>query len=292
MIGITGNKFFGPRIVDNLKTKIGAEYFSPSLHDLRFKKKIEKLKIIHFIGSPTASLHGVLTLIRLRMWKKKIVVHWIGGDAWQVTNKKTLRLYTNLCKDKIDLHLADDERLASLLTKVGIDAAVQPLPVANLYELEPLPTEKKFLVYLPDETPYWWNRFNGEIIKKIVIEFPSINFIIIKNSGKFFNEHNVKCYKWVDDLHTIYKDVIGMIRIPIQDGLPGTMVELLSMGRHFIYSEKFPHCYKADTFEELKNAINEIVTNTKLNKRGSEYVNEKYNQDHITENLINFYENL
>ena len=292
MIGIIGNKFFGPRIVENLQKKIKAVYLYPSLHDLRFKRKIENLEIIHFIGSPTASLHGVLTLSRLRLWKKKIIVHWIGGDAWQVTNKKRFRLYTKLCKNKIDLHLADDERLSSMLTKVGINAIVQPLPVANHYKLEPLPTEKNFLVYLPDETQYWWERFNGKIIKKIVREFPEINFIIIKNSGKFFNERNVKCFKWVDDIHTIYKNVIGMIRIPTHDGLPGTMIELLSMGRYCIYSEKLPYCYKANTFEELKNVINEILKKPMLNVEGSKYVNEKYNLDKIIKNLIEFYRNL
>jgi hypothetical protein len=292
MIGIIGNKFFGTRIVENLEKKIKVVYLYPSLHDLKFKKKIEKVEIIHFIGSPIASLHGVLTLIRFRMWGKKIIVHWIGGDAWQVSSKKKFKVYTKLCKKKIDLHLVDDERLGIMLKKVGINSTVQPLPVANHYELEPLPNEKKILVYLPDDTKYWWNRFNGDIIKQIVNEFPKINFIIIKNSGKFFNESNVKCYKWIDDLESIYKNVIGMIRIPTHDGLPGTMVELLSMGRYFIYSEKLPYCYKAKTFEELKNVINEIIIDPKLNVEGAKYVNEKYNLNHIIENLINFYENI
>jgi hypothetical protein len=292
MIGIIGNKFFGSRIVENLEKKIKVVYLYPSLHDLKFKKKIEMVDTIHFIGSPTSSLHGVLTLIRFRMWGKKVIVHWIGGDAWQVSSKKKFEMYTKLCKKKIDLHLVDDVRLGTMLKKIGIDSTVQPLPVTNHYKLEPLPNEKKFLVYLPDETEYWWNRFNGNIIKQIVKEFPKVNFIIIKNSGKFFDESNVKCYKWVDDLESIYKNVIGMIRIPTHDGLPGTMIELLSMGRYVIYSEQLPHCYKAETFEELKNVIDEIIVDPKLNVEGAKYVNEKYNLNHITKNLINFYKNI
>ena len=205
MIGIIGNKFFGPRIVENLGKKIEAVYLYPSLHDINFKNKIKNVKIIHFIGSPTVSLHGVLTLMRFRKWNKKIIVHWIGGDAWQATNKNRFKWYTSLCKNKIDLHLADDNRLALMINKLNINAKVQALPVARHYNLEPLPKEKNILVYLPDETEYFWNRFNGDIIKKIVKDFPEVNFTIIKNSGRYFDEDNVKCYEWVNNIEEYYR---------------------------------------------------------------------------------------
>lgn len=66
-----GNEFFGKRIVEALNGKIDSVFLYTSLHDLRFRKKIEKIDIIHFIGSPTVSLHGVLTLLRLKSWEKK-----------------------------------------------------------------------------------------------------------------------------------------------------------------------------------------------------------------------------
>lgn len=292
MIGIIGNEFFGKRIVENLNKKTDSVFLYPSLHDLNFKKKINKVKIIHFIGSPTISLHGVLTLSRFRRWGKKIIVHWIGGDAWQATNNNRFKFYTLLCKNKIDLHLADDSRLSLMIKKLNLNAKVQALPVAIHYNVEPLTSEKNFLVYLPDGSDYWWNRYNGNLLKKIVNEFPEINFIMLKNSGKYFDEPNVKCYKWIDDLKKFYKNSLALIRLPTHDGLPGTMIEMLSMGRHFVYSEDFPYCKKANSFEELKNVLRDLIANPSLNIDGSNYVRDEYNVDKITNSLMNFYENV
>ena len=292
MIGIIGNDFFGPRIVDALNKKTNARFIYPSLHDLRFKEKINNIDIIHFIGSPTVSTHGVLTLLRFRSWNKKIIAHWIGGDAWLVSNKKRFKWYTSLCKNKIDIHLADDYRLIQMISKIGIKAIEQPLPVATHYNIEPLPKEKHILVYGPDETEYFWKRFNGDIIKKIVKEFPNVNFTIVRNSGKYFSEPNVKCFKWVTNMEELYKKSIAVIRIPTHDGLPGTMVETLSMGRQFIYSDPFPFCKTAKTFEDLKKLIQENLDNSTLNIEGANYVNDKYDIGKITDSLIEIYNKL
>ena len=133
---------------------------------------------------------------------------------------------------------------------------------------------------------------NDELIKKIVNEFKDIHFIIIRNSGKYFNESNVECYEWVDDMEEMYKKTIAVIRISTHDGQPGTIIETLSMGRHFIFSQEFPFCKNATNFEELKNAINNIFEKPTLNIEGSEYVNEKYSIEKISSGLEKIYKNI
>lgn len=292
LIGIMGNEFFGKRMINAFDNKIEAKFFYPSLHDLGFKRKIKDVEIIHYIGSPTVSLHGVLTLLRLKAWKKKIIVHWIGADSWLALNSFTSRAYTKILKNKVNLHIAIEEELAKRLESIGIDHIIHPLPVATHYKLEPIPKEIKVLIYLPDETEYYWKRFNGEIIKKIVKEFPQIKFVIIRNSGKYFSEENVECHKWINDMESLYKKVIAVVRISEHDGFPGIIVEALSMGRHFIYSQKFPFCKTATNFEELKIDLDEIIQNPRLNNEGSEYVNKNYSLNRITDGLIKIYNEL
>ena len=65
MIGIMGNDFFGKRMADAINKTMPAVFLYSSLMDATFKKKIKDVKIIHYVGSPTVSFHGVLNLIRL-----------------------------------------------------------------------------------------------------------------------------------------------------------------------------------------------------------------------------------
>ena len=81
-----GNDFFGKRMVNSLSKKIPVVFFYTSLKDIRFQKKIKDVKIVHYIGSPTVSLHGVFTIIRLKISGKKIIMHWIGADSWMAQN--------------------------------------------------------------------------------------------------------------------------------------------------------------------------------------------------------------
>ena len=93
-------------------------------------------------------------------------------------------------------------------------------------------------------------------------------------------------------MEEMYKKVISVIRISTHDGQPGTIVETLSMGRHFIFSQEFPFCKKATNFKELKNAINEIFDKPKLNIDGSKYVNEEYGIEKISSGLEKIYKNI
>jgi len=289
MIGIMGNEFFGKRIVKALSGKANVIFLYSSLDDLSFIKKIKNVRVIHFIGSPTVSTHGVLTLLRLKMAKKKIIVHWVGADSWLANKKFHLKVYSQLLKNKIELHIAIEKEIARKLESLGIKSITYPLPVATHYNLEPLPSKKQILVYAPDEEEYYWKRFNGDLIKRIVREFPEVTFIILRNSGKYFSEQNVKCFKWVENMKKMYQESLGMIRISEHDGFPGTMVEALSMGRHFVYSQEFPYCKKATNFEELKKAIEEIINEPKLNIDGKNYIEKEYGLDKIAKGLVDIY---
>jgi len=288
-IGVMGNDFFGKRIVNSLHGKVSMVFLYTSLKDIRFMKKIEDVKIIHYIGSPTVSFHGVLTLLRLRIFGKKIIVHWIGGDSWIATNNFLPRILTKLLKNEIALHIAIEKNLSNRIEKLGIRSIIHPLPVATHFKLEELPDQKRILVYAPDITEYYWERFNGKMIKKIVKEFRDVHFIIIRNSGKYFDEPNVECHKWIDNMKEIYKKVIGVIRISTHDGQPGTIIEALSMGRHFIFSQEFPFCKKATNFEELKIALKSILDEPKLNVEGSKFVNDEYSIKKISSGLEKIY---
>lgn len=295
MIAIIGLELFSKRIAGALnKLGINAEFIDEkSLGYFKLKRKLKNHTTVHFVFSPTISKKGVRTLIYCRLLKKKIIVNWVGTDVLIATKKPLWKFVTKMFKGMIDLNIATASNLVEELKEIGIDAKYQPIPVYSLYEIQELPKENKIAVYLPDKTKRDWDFYQGDLIKKIIKEFPNVEFIIVSNSGKSFDEKNVKCIKWIDDMKEVYSSVKAVIRLPIHDGTSGTLIETLSMGRTMIVSiETVPYCKIANNFEELKGHISAIITNKSLNTEASDYVHMSFYPEKLTKELISIYNSL
>lgn len=295
MVAILGSNLPVQRLVNQLKNHdINAEAISPSLHDIRFKKKIENHKVIHYIGSPTVTIHGILTLIRFKIWKKKIVVSWRGSDVMIANNNLFFRLFSKILQVLIDSNNAYSPSLVAELKNIGIKSQLQPNPTfENLYHIRKLPNEKRIAVYLPDKMSYQWRFFQGDLIKKLVKDFPRVKFIIVGNSGKRFSEKNVKCFEWVNDMEKFYSEVIGVIRIPLHDGLSNTILEATSMGRTVIaWNVDFSFCISVNSYSEIQSHLKDLVSNPSLNIEGSQYIHRKYDKEKLTSELIAIYRKL
>lgn len=291
MVAILGAKYPGNRIVNRLnKNNFSAIFVTPSLRDRKFKEKLVAHNVIHYIGSPTVSIHGILTLIRFKIWKKKILVTWRGSDVLIASNNIFYRFLTKNFQFLVDMNTTLSQKLVDELKKIGITAKLQPNPVFKIYDICKLPSSKKVAVYLPDSSDYRWNFYQGDIIKKLVNDFPKIEFIILGNKGKRFTEKNVKCFEWVEDIEDVYRQVLVVIRLPLHDGLSNTILEATSMGRHVIASSvNFSFCKIASNYHEVKKYLKEIVENPTLNKEGSDYVHKYYNLEKITKELLGIY---
>jgi glycosyltransferase involved in cell wall biosynthesis len=295
MIAILGSKIPVERLVTRLKSKnIDAVMITSSLHDLKFKKKIKTHEIIHFIGSPTVTIHGIITLLRFKLWGKKIVVSWRGSDVMIANNHPIFKKSSRFLQSLIDSNNSLSVNLQKELDSIKVRTKLQPNPTfTQIYELKDLPKTKKIVVYLPDKMEYQWDFYQGEKIKKIIKDFPEVEFLIIGNSGKRFDEKNVKCFEWVEDMEKIYESIIGVIRIPKHDGLSNVILEATSMGRTVIASSiQFPFCKIANSYEELVFHLKEIIDNPTLNIEGSRYVHDNFDEEVLLDQLIEMYKTL
>jgi len=292
MIAIIGVEPFGKKLEYHLKQKnVEAEFISQLLGDINFKK-LQAHSIIHFVWSPM-SIRGYLTLRKLKKMKKKIIVSWIGSDVLDAYTKPLPRFISKISQKMIDVNLTVSENLKRELERIQIIAKLQPLPVFSLYKIRDLPSEKKIAIYLPDKFKPNWNFYQGNIIKKLINAFPDVQFVITANSGRNFSEKNVKCLKWVDNMEKIYEQVRAVIRLPLHDALSNTILETLSMGRTMITPPvDLPNCKIANTFEEAKTHLKEVIINPTLNVKGSEYVHKHYDINRFTNELIGIYEDL
>ncbi len=294
MVIILGSPRAAPRLVKHMKNYgINAVYTSPSLRDINFKKKIRSHKVIHYIGSPTVTLHGILTLLRFKIWKKKVIVSWRGTDVVIANKKIIFRILTRIFQSFIDYNSALAPHLVAELEQIGVKTVVTPIPTFSLYKIRELPSQKKVAVYLPDKFSYQWDWFQGNLIKKIIKEFPDVEFIITANSGKNFSEKNVRCIDWTEKMEEVYAQVQAVIRLPFHDGLSCTILETVSMGRKMIaWNVVFPFCKVAKNYEDVKKYLKEVLENPILDVNNSQYVHKKYEKEKITQDLIAVYNKL
>ena len=295
MVAILPSSFFAKKIVKELRKKNeDVILITTSLRNFRFEKKLKSHNVIHFIGSPTVTIVGILALTRFKVWHKKIVVSWIGFDVRRVKYNFFWRLTTKIFKNFIDVNITEDEEAVNSLRKANVIAKVQQPPAYSIYQIHDLPKEKKIAIYLPDKLKENFDFYQGNMIIKLVDEFPNEDFIITGNSGRYFtNKKNVECIKWVENMEDIYKQVLAVIRLPIEDTTGATIIEALSMGRTMIASATtFPYCKVVKNYEELKLHLKEILQNPTLNTKGSEYVHKIYNNEKFTNELVAIYNNL
>ncbi len=292
-IAIIGVTKFAKRLESQLNNKnVESLFISELLRDIDFKK-LKSYSIIHFMWSPTLSIRGFLTLIRLKLMHKKIIVSWIGSDVLFANTRLLSKLITKISQGMIDANLTDSENLKKELNQIGIKAKLQRLPIFRFFKINEIPNQKRVSVYLPDEYKHNWSFYQGDIIKKLVKSFPDVEFIIVPNTGKNFSEKNVKCIKWTDNMEEIYSQVMATIRLPRHDGLSNTIMEVLSMGRNMITSPvEFPFCKIVHNYNDAKNHLEEVIKNPSLNLEGSEYVHKKYDNNKFAEEILSIYNNL
>lgn len=295
LVAILPSNFFAKKIVKELRKKNeDVILITTSLRDFRFKKKIKSHNVIHFIGSPTVTIIGILALTRFKVWRKKIIVSWIGFDVRRVKHNIFWRLTTKIFKNLIDVNITEDEEAVNNLRKANVIAEIKQPPIYSIYNIHDLPKEKKIAVYLPDKLKKDFDLYQGNLIKKLIEEFPHVDFIITRNSGRYFSSRkNVECIKWAENMEDIYKQVLAVIRLPIEDTTGVTIIETLSMGRTMIASATtFPYCKIVKNYEDLKLHLIEVLQNPTLNTKGSEYVHKIYDNDKFTNELITIYNNL
>ncbi|HLE34252.1 MAG TPA: hypothetical protein VI698_00005, partial [Nitrososphaerales archaeon] len=252
-------------------------------------EKAKDSEIIHYIFSPIVTLGGLRTVQRLKKKNKKIVVHWIGTDVYNAITRLKSKFITKRYKHLVDVHLAQHSRLVRELSSVGVNSEELPLPTFGLYSLYPMPARKKILVYMPESRGDFYGKL---ILDRVFDSFPESDFIVLPNSGKDINKANVTCISWTDDMEKIYRDVAVLIRLPIHEGMPNTVIEALSMGRYAICSHDFPYCEQARSLEEVKTKLLHLLQKSSLNQEGSDYVHNTYSKSLLTERLLHIYEQI
>jgi len=252
-----------------------------------WRLKRSEPKIVHYLWGG----HNPLIYIISKLLGKKVIVHWIGTDVWFVASNKEWSINTLLRKiayRMVDLHLAVSKALANELKPLGIDAIVVPLipDMPLLQEDITWPSENVVLVYLPEKRPEF---YGSSIVFRLAEELPQIKFLIVAHTGEGAPHlPNIEYLGWIN-LETIWRQVKIYLRLTKHDGLPNMIIEALARGKRVIWSYQYPFCHQAHTFEEAKDALENILRQNQPNIEGMHYVQCKFEPSKIAQNYRDIY---
>lgn len=233
------------------------------------------------------------------LYRKPIIIHWIGTDVYRMVNYKILslksKIKSNLFKFIIKTfkykfyHIACAPWLKEELNLVGISSEFIPVispMVRRDIPIYPLPEKLSVLSYIP----LGREDFYGEDkLLELIRRNPDVHFIIVANSPerKPKDLDNCEYYGWVskDNMEELYKKVSCVIRITRHDGLPGLGIEALLRGRYLIFTYEHPYVYRAKTAEEAQAALEDIKLKREPNYEGARFVRENYSSEIVKDKL-------
>lgn len=298
---IIGAPVFAKFIKEVLEEKGYNVYTCSILPTLKFKQALKakilsmtnyvagKFDVYHFLFSPTTKIFESIILLLLKIRRRKVIIHWIGGDDYLIKKSRLRRYLTRIFWRFADVNLAVAPWVASELRKFGVRTITLPAfsPIKIPQSIPKFPTRVTFLVYLPKHR---WQLFNGDLIIEFAKRNPQYEFLIVGNDGSNMPQFkNIKYLGQVShkEMEKVYSNVTALLRITKRDGFPLMIVESLIYARYVIFSRKMPYVYEAKTIQEMEDIARELEKKRKPNIEGRTWILHLMKQ--TKENLIGLY---
>lgn len=247
---------------------------------------LKKFDLFHLISPP------LLAIFKLKKYNKPILFHWIGTDVYRLIIdsliKRTLKKF--LIQSANVKSLVVSENLQQELSRFNIDSTI--LPLTNLKfnnKISPIPENFSVLAYVPGNR---WDFYHGDLILKLAQMMPDTEFHILAAGNRHIEQPNVFLYDFMDDISSFYGKCSALLRITVHDGLPKMILEMLSYGRHVLWSQAFPHCFKVNNIDECFTVLNKIKNDRTINQEGKNYVERIYNTENILEQYLSLCQEL
>ncbi len=242
-----------------------------------FRLSYSILRIIDRIRKKKYSIiHIIYPSHRLSLWiaknalKKniKVILHWIGSDILLAERRSYFYSLKSVFEKSI--HVADAPWLSKELRKYGIEPSGEiPLIPFDMWQLanqEQLPYSGiniegfSYLYYLPKGKE---KLYNYEALVEIAKAFPETMFYVVgTNSVTGDITRNIRPLGIIprNEMLHIYKKTIGLIRLPVHDGLSIMVMEALLFNRYVIYNHPLenPCLYYVSDIEEAISTISKI----------------------------------
>jgi len=217
----------------------------------------------------------------------KKIVHFVGTDIWQLYHIPLIHLrnvWQPYFRNMIDEVLCEDEFTQMELRDLGIEAKVVPIPPSKLYEVRPLPKDFTVACYMPAmNKDFYRPKEMAEIAKKL----PDVKFKFFGNPAQKGTDPalspNLEYVGYITDMDAFISECSAIMRFPIHDGLPISVLEFLLAGRYAITNVPIKNSFVVlnNDIDQIVRGINQIKELAKegVNQQASDYWRERLNHD-------------
>lgn len=290
-----------------------------SMNPARLLKNLKNMRNADLVYFHSPTNPRILMMPLAWLMRKPVILQWIGSDVLTITYNDRRDFYdlgldktvpvkeallsglTGLTRFAVGLtlrnislfrrylmvfvtsHSACAQHLIEDLKIAGIDAGY--LPVLNHIEprLAPLPSRFAFLTYTGFHDSSDKSNFYGwQCIIRLAKDFPDTPFYVIGRGAKHGDvPENIILLGFVEDITSIISKVNCLLRITYHDGMPRLLLEALSMGRHVIYTQEFPHTRTVADYSQLHEAAGQVMQESGYNMPGYEFMKSEFNMQMI-----------
>lgn len=204
------------------------------------------------------------------------IVHFVGSDVWQLydCSMKSLQIYKDFFKQLDVKVLCEADFIQGELKQLGFDAEIVPIPPLKLFPVVPLPEEFTVACYQPYvNADFYRPNEMYEVAKKL----PDVKFKFFGNPYKVGNDpalpSNIEFMGYLDNMEEFISKCSAIMRFPIHDGLPISVLEFILAGRYALASVPVQHAYCLPNFtvddavdgvkkmqEQVKNGVNQAAS--------------------------------
>lgn len=278
-------------------SEIGHESFRTSKTNgiMSIIRDFQRCDLIYAHAPYDLSIH-----ILAKLFRKKIIVHWIGTDAYTAISNSLIRYKSQLCNLLINKQVVVSQLLKKELNSFGIkNSLVIPiLPKFIKNEISNIEQKNKKFTVLTYAIPHRFEFYGGYEIMSLAEKLQDIDFWFLSEcpDDKFRKLKNVRFMGILKatEMDSIYNNCHLLIRYVKHDGTPKMVLESLQKGLQVIYNFDFPHTHYCNSLEHMENKIKYLKDNFSINYPGREFVLQQYSAEHnkmLFKNLFNEFTN-
>lgn len=217
----------------------------------------------------------------------KKIVHFVGTDIWELYHAPLIHLknvWVPYFRNAVDVVLCEDDFTRLELQELGIEAKVVPLPPIKLFDVRPLPKEFTVACYLPAvNRDFYRPNEMFEIAKRL----PDVKFKIFGNAAQVGKDpalsQNIEYVGYISDMDSFISECTAIMRFPVHDGLPISVLEFLLAGRYSVQSTPVTHtlCVPQFTVDAAVSGIQQLQEDAKqgVNQIASDFWRERLNHE-------------
>ena len=272
-IGIITNETLAQFLIKTFeKINYKSYWISGQNKPLKILKEFKDCNIIYALAPFEIKIY-----LLAKMFRKKIITHWIGSDALQATTYLKYKFYAKICNLLTDKQLVVSPNIKNEIEGICIKRS-EVVPILpkftskKISRIEQKNSQFTVLSYIPTNN---FDFYGGNEILKLVKDCPDINFwILTLGKSKESNLRNLKYLEFVSParMNTIYNKCHVLIRYVQHDGFPKMILEAMQKGLQVVYSFPFPFTHHCTSLEQIKEILYELKNNYQINSEGRSYV--------------------